>query len=148
MRRQNEYLDQRLGDFAPSQYSANAIQLERLLDRYGLIFIRDYPQILFENREQWRLPGWQYRGQPQEYTVLKSVPSPAHHGQSQSEHAQAPVAIGVKGQADSLTRLAAAYRVLDDMFAPSPEPSRQKPYFHRQGYAGAPRRGYRSGFQA
>ena len=61
MKRRDERLDQRLGDFAPLHRAINEIHLERLLDRYGIALVCDYPQILFEHRDQMRLPGWWYR---------------------------------------------------------------------------------------
>ena len=47
MKRKDERLDQRLGDFAPLRQPINEIHLERLLDRYGIALVCDYPQILF-----------------------------------------------------------------------------------------------------
>jgi len=78
MKRKTDRLDQRLGDFAPLQRPINELQVERLLDRYGIALVCDYPQLLFERREGLVLPGWRYRGEVHEYPRFTyGWPSPA-----------------------------------------------------------------------
>lgn len=142
MKRKDERLDQRLGDFAPLRRPINEIQLERLLDRYGIALVCDYPQILFEHRDQLLLPGWWYREYWQEYLT-------AHY--DRSPHQDYREIVGPRNlrtettappRSDHLARLSSAYRVLDEVFASTPSVPSYRPMSGRNRYGMKARPGY------
>jgi len=142
MRSRYERLDEKLGDFGPLSQPIDQIQLERLLDRYGIALVHDYPQILFEHHDQMRLPGWRYREFWQEYPNWR-YEQPLSPGQGQVEpRIHAMVGMVHAPETDRLTRLCAAYRVLDDIFAPVPREPSYGPRPGRNGYGRRARPGY------
>lgn len=133
MQRRNERLDQRLGDFAPLDRAINEIHLERLLERYGIALVCDYPQILFEHRDQMRLPGWWYRENAPGYLDIAYRRS-SHAWYPQSSEQTAPAAGNTEFTYQrALTRMREARRVLGEVFySVSTEngsrPARQRSY--------------------
>lgn len=142
MKRKDERLDQRLGDFAPLRRPINEIQLERLLDRYGLALVWDYPQILFEHRDQMQLPGWWYRGLDREYEGSRYAFSACSRHHRAVAPLSGPSGTNTPAPTDLLARLGEAYRVLDEIFSPAPKAADYPRAARRQGYCTTGRRGY------
>ena len=142
MKRKDERLDQRLGDFAPLHRPINEIQLERLLDRYGIALVCDYPQILFEHRDQLLLPGWQYRESRHEYLTAHYDRSPRQDHREVAGPKNLPTEATVFPRQDYLTRLCSAYRVLDEIFAPASKAPSYRPNSGRNGYGTRARSDY------
>ena len=127
MKRKDERLDQRLGDFGPLHQPIDEIAFERLLDRHGLVLVYDYPQLLFERSPQWQLPGWRPRWHPrwrQDYPVT-------HYGWPDylARDGLATRLSSFEGTkperpGSPLARLAEAYRIFDEIYAP---PRRRSP---------------------
>ena len=142
MKRKDERLDQRLGDFAPLRQPINEIHLERLLDRYGIALVCDYPQILFEHQDQLLLPGWRYRELSREYLGSGYVRSARSDHQQAMAPMSGPAGTNAPSPENLLARLGAAYRVLDEIFAPAPKPPSYRPNSGRRGYNMNTRPGY------
>ena len=140
MKRRNDRLDQQLGDFGPLRQPIDEIALERLLDRYGLALVCDYPQILFERPGEWALPGWRKRHAPgydlracydwPDYLAADGLADTRYWRGRSGEH---PPEI-------LIDRLSSAYRILDEIYAPvakHPAPPDDRAPPPRSGRGGA-----------
>ena len=118
MKRKTDRLDQRLGDFGPLRQPINELQVERLLDRYGIALVCDYPQILFERQDQLLLPGWRYRGMVDEYPRFTyGWPSPRDAGEPAGELPR--LRLTEPSPPDrQWGRVSEARQILDEIYAP------------------------------
>jgi len=126
VKRKMDRLDQRLGDFAPLQRPINELDVERLLDRYGIALVCDYPQLLFERQEGLLLPGWRYRDALHEYPRFTYI-WPKHPDEMQSASERGAFSQTRRNPPDRLLgRLSDAYQVLDEIYAPVQRTSRPR----------------------
>ena len=126
MKRKMDRLDQRLGDFGPLQRPINELDVERLLDRYGVALVCDYPELLFERRDQLLLPGWRYREAVPEYPRFAyRWPSPIEDNHPAVGMTFSPRA-GPDPPGRLFSRLSDAYRILEEIYAPVQRASRPR----------------------
>ena len=136
MRRKTDRLDQRLGDFGPLRQPINELQVERMLDRYGISLVCDYPQILFERREGLVLPGWRYRGMVDEYPRFTyGWPSPRDAGEPAAELPRLRLTESCPPDRQ-WGRVSEARQILDEIYAPVQR--RAQPGRSSQGYRASP----------
>ena len=112
MKSKRERLAEQQGDFGPSHQPVDELVIERLLDRYGLSLICDYPQILFEPRDRLFLSGRRRTFQDREYP-RRSYEWPPYLGRDGLAHwryRDNPQTV--------IDRMREAYRILDEIYAP------------------------------
>ena len=125
MKPRAERLDQRLGDFQPLGQPIDEIHFERLLDRYGLWLVCNCPQLLFERREGWILPGWRRRRAPRDYPRASYDWPDYLHRDGLADWRYWLDPSGPNRTETLLERLNEAYRILDEIYAPPSKPSSQ-----------------------
>ena len=120
MKRKTDRLEERLGDFGPLPRPINELAVERLLDRFGIALVCDYPQILFERRDQLLLPGWRYREIQQEYPrFFYARPQPTNTSPSATVEKGLFVRAEAGPSRGFFGRRSDAYRILDEIYAPA-----------------------------
>ena len=127
MKPKRERLAEQQGDFGPPHQPVDELVLERLLDRYGLSLICDYPQILFERRDRLFLSGRRRTfQQDREYprSSYDWMPYLARDGLANWRYRDNPQTL--------IDRMREAYRILDEIYAPVPKPTSQSD--QRRGY--------------
>jgi len=93
-------LEDRLGPLEPSYRSRDEAQIGRLLDRYGLGYICDNPEILFAS--------------PSRLTRYRRPVHRNYHGCAETPDAS------LGNHYNTLDRMAEAYRILDQLYDPWP----------------------------
>ena len=117
MTNEAEGIDERLRDGTPPPLPADVVYWAKLVHRYGIMAICNYPQILFEGQNplppdyRHRIPSYAPSGDLEEqrkYEAYRSLPG----------RLEATLRVPIIPY-DPLGRLRAAYSVLDEIFAAS-----------------------------